>query len=304
MDTTSLAHVLAALVVAPLLPGVANRIKAWFAGRHGRPVFQLYYDLAKLLRKGTVYSETSSWVVRAGPVVGVAAPMVALLMAPAAGVPAMVSFAWDFVALAYVLGLGRFFTVLSALDTGSAFEGMGASREVQLAALAEPALVLLLGATARSAGFEASLSGIFGSIGLGAWSVHAPVFTLVAVGLFILFLAENSRVPFDDPNTHLELTMIHEAMVLDHGGVDFAFILYGAALKMWVLALLIVGILLPFRTGNPWLDLLLATGGVLTVGALTGVVESTMARLRLLRLPQLLVAATVSSILAIVLQSR
>jgi formate hydrogenlyase subunit 4 len=98
--------------------------------------------------------------------------------------------------------------------------------------------------------------------------------------------------------------MIHEVMVLDHGGVDFAFILYGAALKMWVLALLIVGILLPFRTGNPWLDLLLAVGGVLTVGALTGVVESTMARLRLRRLPQLLIAATVSSILAVVLQSR
>jgi len=304
MHTASLLHVLAALALAPLLPGITNRIKAWFAGRHGRPVLQQYYDLAKLLRKGAVYSETSSWVVRAGPVIAVATAVCALLMVPAGNVSAALPFAWDFIAVAYVLGLGRFFTVASAMDTGSAFEGMGASREVLFSALAEPALVLLLASLARTAGGDATLSGILAGVDGSAWSVHAPVFILAAAGLFVVFLVENCRVPFDDPNTHLELTMIHEVMVLDHGGVDLAFIQYGAALKMWVLALLVVGVLVPVRTANPWMDLAFATGGVIAIGAMTGVVESTMARLRLVRLPHLLIGATVSGILAFVLQGR
>jgi len=181
---------------------------------------------------------------------------------------------------------------------------MGASREVLFSALAEPALVLLLASLARTAGGDATLSGILAGVDGSAWSVHAPVFILAAAGLFVVFLVENCRVPFDDPNTHLELTMIHEVMVLDHGGVDLAFIQYGAALKMWVLALLVVGVLVPVRTANPWMDLAFATGGVIAIGAMTGVVESTMARLRLVRLPHLLIGATVSGILAFVLQGR
>jgi formate hydrogenlyase subunit 4 len=301
MHAASIVSPLAALALAPLLAGVINRVKAWFAGRRGRPTLQLYYDLGKLLRKGTVYSETSSWVVRAGPVVSLAAPLCALLLVPAGGVPSALSFSWDFVFVAYLLGLARFFTVAAALDTGSAFEGMGASREVWLSALAEPALILLLAAASRSVGASGGLSAMVGAIDTAAWLEHAPTLGLVVAAMLIVFLAENSRVPFDDPNTHLELTMVHEAMILDHGGPDLAFILYGASIKMWILASIVVGIALPVRTGDPWLDGTAAVAAVFAVGVFTGVVESTMARFRLARLPILLAGATVLAIVAFVL---
>lgn len=304
MHPASIVFAVLPLLLAPLLIGVLNRVKAIFAGRNGKPLLQPYYDLGKLLRKGTVYSEVSSWLVRLGPVISLAAVTSALLMVPYGGVPAIVSFAWDGILVAYLLGLGRFFTVNGALDTGSPFEGMGASREVQLSALAEPAVVLSILALARAVGGEPSLSGILGGVSPEAWRSFTPIFALVAGSLGIVMLAENSRVPFDDPNTHLELTMIHEVMVLDHGGPDLAFIQYGAALKAWLFALLIVGIAVPVRTGNLWIDGGATVAGVFGVGIAVGVVESTMARLRLTRLPLLLVSASVLSVLALVLHGR
>jgi len=295
---------LLSLLLAPMLIGVVNRVKAMFAGRSGRPLLQPYYDIGKLLRKGTVYSDASSWLVRTGPIVSLAAVASALLMVPHGGVPAVVSFAWDGILVAYLLGLARFFTVQGALDTGSAFEGMGASREVQFSALAEPAVVLSILALARAVGGDPSLSGILGGVSAEGWASMTPIFALVAGSFGIVMLAENSRVPFDDPNTHLELTMIHEVMVLDHGGPDLAFIQYGAALKTWLFALLIVGIAVPVRTANPWIDGAATVGGVFVVGILVGVVESTMARLRLTRLPLLLISASVLSVLALVLHGR
>ena len=302
MHAATIAQPIAVLVLAPLLVGVVNRVKAWFGGRRGRPLLQGYYDLGKLLRKGAVYSDTSSWVVRAGPVVGLAATLCALVFVPAGRVPSVLSFGWDMVAVAYLLGLARFFTMSAALDTGSAFEGMGASREAQFSALAEPALILLLAATSRAVDQGNALSDFLGRIDAASWSTHAPTLTLAAAAMLIVFLAENSRVPFDDPNTHLELTMVHEVMILDHGGPDLAFILYGASIKMWLLASLLVGIALPFRTGNPWTDLLVAVASVFAVALSVGAIESTMARLRFVRLPALLVASTVFAILAFVLQ--
>jgi formate hydrogenlyase subunit 4 len=304
MHPAPLTFALLSLLLAPLVVGVANRVKAWFAGRTGRPLLQLYYDIAKQLRKGAVYSETSSWVVRAGPVLSLAATLGALLLVPLGGCPAVVSFAWDGILLAYLLGLGRFFTVSAALDTGSAFEGMGASREVQLSALAEPAVVLALVALARASTAEPSLSAVIGSISPSAWAAGSATLALAAATWLIVLLAENSRVPFDDPNTHLELTMIHEVMVLDHSGPDLGFIQYGASLKLFLFAALVAGIAVPVRTGDPWVDGAAALAGIMLVGALVGAIESTMARLRLLRLPQLLIAASVFSVLALVLHGR
>ena len=295
---------IAALVLAPLLVGIVNRVKALFAGRQGRPLLQLYFDIAKQLQKGAVYSDTSSWVLRAGPTVALAAVMAALLFIPAACVPSVLSFGWDLVLVAYLLGLARFYTMNAALDTGSAFEGMGASREAQFSALAEPAVLLVLAALTRGLQGSKSLTSIVASLDVSAWSSHGAVLILAAASVLIVFLAENSRVPFDDPNTHLELTMVHEAMVLDHGGPDLAFILYGASLKMWAFAMLAAGILVPVRTGQPWLDGTAAIAAVLVIGALTGVVESVMARLRLVRLPQLLVAASLLAVLAFMLKGR
>lgn len=298
----SILHVVLALVLAPLLPGVVNRTKAMFAGRQGQPLLQLYYDLAKLLRKGAVYSRTTSWVFRAGPMASLAAVLVALAVLPFGGAPGLLSFEGDLLLFAYALALGRFATVLAALDTGSAFEGMGASREVTFAALAEPALLLGLAALARQTG-TLSLTGIYASVSPAALLDPGGVALLLAFAAFALvFLVENARVPFDDPNTHLELTMIHEVMVLDHGGPDFAFVQYGAAVKMWVTGALLAGLLVPLR-GDPFASVGATLAGLLAVAIGTGVVESTMARLRLVRIPLLLASATVLALLALVLSS-
>lgn len=312
MNLSSFALPVLALLMAPLLPGIINRIKAIFAGRKGQPLLQLYYDLAKLLKKGAVYSRTTSWVFRAGPVVGLCSALAALLVLPLGGVAAPVSFAGDLILLAYFLGVMRFFTVIAALDTGSSFEGMGASREVQFSALAEPTLLLGLAAVAQagripdSAGLAdpgglISLSAMYSRLSLTVWLHSGPALLMIAGALLVVFLAENSRIPVDDPNTHLELTMIHEVMVLDHSGPDFAMILYGASLKLWIIGALLSGLLIPVRTGNPWLDGAAVIVGQILLAALTGVVESVMARLRLLRVPQLLVSAGFLSTLALAL---
>ncbi len=312
MNATSLVLPLGAIILSPLLIGIINRTKAFFAGRQGQPLLQLYFDLAKLLRKGAVYSRTTSWIFRAGPLVGLAAALAALLLLPLGGAAAPLSFSGDLILLVYLLGVMRFFTVAAALDTGSAFEGMGASREVQFSALTEPSLLLGLaavaqagqspaaGATTQAASFL-SLTGMYQALSLRAWIDSGPALLMIAGVLLVVFLAENSRIPVDDPNTHLELTMIHEVMILDHSGPDLAMILYGAALKMWILGALLAGILIPVRTGNVWLDGAATIGGLFVLAVVTGVVESTMARLRLLRVPQLLVGAGLLSALALLL---
>jgi formate hydrogenlyase subunit 4 len=296
-------HPVLALLMAPLLFGVINRTKAVFAGRTGQPLLQAYYDLWKLLCKGAVYGETTSWIFRAGPAVGLSSTLVALLVVPFAGIPAVLHFGGDLLLLAYVLGLMRFFTVMAALDTGSAFEGMGASREVQFSALAEPVLLLGLVAIARITG-TLSLSLMLPGLSPQIWAAAGPALAMIAVSFFAILLAENGRIPVDDPNTHLELTMIHEVMVLDHSGPDFAYILYSAALKLWVMSALLIGIILPVRSGNYLVDIPAALAGMIVLAVLIGGIESMMARLRLLRVPQLLVGAGAISLMGLILILR
>ncbi|HET9599363.1 MAG TPA: NADH-quinone oxidoreductase subunit H [Anaeromyxobacteraceae bacterium] len=288
------------LLLPPLLPGVVSRVKARFAGREGPPLLQLYFDLSKLLRKGTVYSRTTTWVFRAGPVVGLAAIATAGLVVAVAGERALVAFTGDFILFAYLLGLARFATALAALDTGSSFEGMGAAREVTFASLAEPALFLVLVVLARATG-TLSLSGMLGPGLATAWGHAAPALVLAAFSLFVVALAENARIPVDDPNTHLELTMIHEVMVLDHSGPDLAFILYGASLKLFLFGAIFTRLVLGFRFESLLAAEAAFVLGLLGFAALVGVVESAMARLRLVRIPQLLVGASVLSVFAMVL---
>jgi formate hydrogenlyase subunit 4 len=300
MRLSDILSLLLGLLLAPLLPGIINRTKAFFGGRNGQPLLQLYYDLYKLLGKGAVYSRTTSWVIRAGPVVGLAAVLAALALVPCGGQSSFLKFQGDVLLFAYLLGLLRFFTVIAALDTGSAFEGMGASREVQFSALAEPAFLLGLSVVALETN-NLSLSEIFSKMSFDTWSLAAPALLLVASAWVVVYLTENARIPVDDPNTHLELTMIHEVMVLDHGGPDFAFILYTSALKLWVLGALLTALVLPAHTGYAAADVAIFLGGQLVLAVVVGVIESTMARLRLVRVPQLLVAAGVLSALALFL---
>jgi formate hydrogenlyase subunit 4 len=294
-------QILLVLVASPLLPGIITRTKARIAGRSGPPLLQPYYDIAKLLRKGTVLSRTTTWIFLAGPAIAVVVPLLASLLLPLAGPRAPMAFAGDLIVFVYLFALSRFFTTAAALDTGSAFEGMGAARELTFGALAEPALFFGLLALARISR-ALSLSDLLNVNG-AAWHRASAALVLIIASWFIVLLAENSRVPFDDPNTHLELTMIHEVMVLDHSGPAFGLILYGSAMKLFVFSALIAGVALP-RTGIAVADTAATLGAVLLVGVVIGLVESAMARLRLVRVPQLLITASLVAGFAVVLVIR
>jgi len=285
-------HVALLAVWPPLLLGVIGKTKAWFAGRQGPSLLQPYRDVAKCLRKGAVYSRTTTWAFRIGPVLALATTMTAGLLVPLAGASGIVSFTGDFIVFAYLLGLGRFATAVAALDTGSSFEGMGASREMAFSALVEPVLFLVL-ATLALETQSISFAPAFATLGYASWSSHGAALLLAALALFVVLLAESSRVPIDDPATHLELTMIHEVMVLDHGGVDFGIILYGGAVKMFVIGAVLIQLLRPFPLRPPLPGAAWVAAGELAIGILVGVVESSMARLRLPRVPQFLIAAAV-----------
>jgi len=291
------------LMFSPFLFGVINRTKAFFAGRKGSPLLQLYYDIFKLFQKGAVYSGTTTWIFVAGPIVGLSSVLIATMLIPFAGHPALIAFDGDIVLFIYLLGLARFFTVLAAIDTGSSFEGMGASREVQFALFAEPAFFLSLATLVRVSG-QLSLSGIFTNTVMSTWVVHGPLIFLVLGALFIIFLTENSRIPVDDPNTHLELTMIHEVMVLDHGGVDLAYVLCSSSIKFWLLGTLMAGL---FQVGHSFgwaLDVVIFVSGMIALAVTVGVVESVLARFRLLKVPRFLIVATALSLVALILSMR
>jgi len=211
-----------------------------------------------------------------------------------------VAFPGDFILLVYLLAAARFATALAALDTGSAFEGMGASRALAFGALAELALLLALASLVRVTGAW-SLSEIGGQLAAAGVSGAAGSLVLVAIALFGILLVENWRIPFDDPTTHLELTMIHEAMVLDHSGPELAAIEWTAMLELWLFAGLLATLIAPVATGSAAADAAVHTAAVLGIGGAVGVVESTMARLPLLRVPQMLLAIALLALVSMVL---
>lgn len=273
-------RLLAWLLLAPLLPGVINKVKAWVAGRQGPPVLQLYYDLARLLRKGVVLSTLASPGFVIAPTVAWVAVVGAALLLPLAGAGSAVSFDGDVLLLVYLLALARFCTAWGAMETGSAFEGMGAAREVSYAVLAEIGIITAILTLAVQSG-SVSLPSMFEPL-------PGPSEALLAVGLFIILLAENCRVPFDDPNTHLELTMIHEVMVLDHSGPPFALILHGAAVKLALFAAFLAQAVLPLSELPLAASMAALAVAVLAITVAVGLVESLTARLSFRRVPLLL----------------
>lgn len=280
------------LLLAPLLPGIITKVKAWVAGRRGPPVLQLYYDLAKLWRKGVVLSTVVSPGHVAGPAIAWVALVGAALLLPIGPAGAPLAFRGDALLFVYLLALARFCTSSAALDTGSAFEGMGVAREVSYAVIGEAALITALLALSVQT-HSVSLTTLLAPPAAGSGAA------LLAAGLFWVLLAENCRVPFDDPTTHLELTMIHEAMVLDHSGPPLAAILHGAALKLLLFSVLLAQAVLPMETLSP-----LAAAGelgasilVITVGV--GLVESLLARLAFRRVPLLLTTGFLLNLFAL-----
>ena len=293
---------LAVVLIGPIFVlGIINRVKSVWAGRRGPCLYQTWFDLLRLLLKTTVYSEVTSWIFAIAPVVILATSVAASLLSPILPGFAPLSFSGDFVAFTYLLGLGRVFLMLSALDTGSAFEGMGASREATYSALAEPAFLLGLGTLSW-----VSNSNSFHELVISNdwWSFEAAVRITIAGALFVVLLIESSRVPADDPATHLELTMVHEVMILDHSGPDLAFVQYASAIKMTVLAGIIAAILNPFSASDA--PLMAVLSGLTSLGLITliavviGLIESLTARLRFRALPLLTFAAFMAVMVSLV----
>ncbi len=307
---------LLALLLSPLPAGLIRRVKALVQKRRGAPLLQLYRDLRKLLRKDPVVSTTSSWVLRAAPAVVFATSLVACALVPVTvralpdGVPG------DLFLFFFVLALGRFFLVLSGMDAGSSFGGMGSSREALISALVEPAAftgILAIAAYARSTSFAAALAALNGLGGdpllpqAGAptgWAPSALFLLPVFLAFVLVLVAETSRIPVDDPATHLELTMVHEAMILEDSGRHLALLEYGAALKQWALLGLLASLFLPF---DPFLGVAGAAGlalsvaffaaKVLLLSLLVGVLEAATVKLRFFSVPNL---AALAFVLALV----
>jgi formate hydrogenlyase subunit 4 len=286
------------LAGAPLLAGIVNKLKARFSGRFGPTLFQPYYELFRLARKETVYSSSAGFISRLAPVIVWSTVAFAALLLPFVH-PAALSFSGDIILFAYLLALGRFFQILAALDVASSFEGMGASREARFAVFAEPIFFFTIGSLAlitRHYSFETILAGI-------SWS--SPFFVVfVSVGLlslFFLMMAECSRMPVDDPNTHLELTMIHEVMILDASGFDLMLYQYAAALKLLLYSTLAALLLNPFGVLGPVLGFLVFGATLLALAVGLALVETLMARFRLVLVPQFLLFATAIGVLNILI---
>ena len=275
-----------AMILAPFYSALILKVKAFFGGKKGPPLLINYYTLIKLLRKGSVYSTSTTVIFKMGPMVSLCAAVTVLLFLPIAGQHPLFSFDGDVIFLLYLLGLGRFFTIAAAMDTASPFEGMGAAREAYFPIICEATLFMTLILFHILTG-ELRLAAYFsGGVPLGLWQAAGAPLLFVVFALFIVLLTENSRVPVDDPATHLELTMIHEVMVLDHSGPDFAFIELGAFFKLFFYATLITHLICPVTLPSAAANTVLFFVILSLVYVAVGVTESIMARYRMDKVPQ------------------
>jgi formate hydrogenlyase subunit 4 len=292
------------LLLAPLLTGCIRNWKAKLQNRRGARVWQPYSDLIKFFRKDMVISEHASWVFSFAPYVVFITALVAGLLVPMVTVQAPMSLFGDVLALVGLLALGRFFLALGGLDPGSAFGGMGSSREMTIAAIAEPAMMLAIFTVAITAG-STDISHIVQVAQSPTWKVLNPTHVMAFAALFIVLLAETGRIPVDNPATHLELTMIHEAMLLEYSGRYLALMEWGASIKQLVLMTLLVNIFFPIGMATVTTPAALGIGALVYIGKLmliaaaVVVVETTNAKLRLFRVPDLLGAAFVLGTLAL-----
>ena len=292
------------LVLAPLITGCIRNWKARLQNRRGPRVWQPYFDLLKFLRKDMVISEHASWVFSAAPYVVFITALLVGLMVPMVNTQAPLSLFGGVLAVVGLLALGRFFLALGGLDPGSAFGGMGSSREMTIAAIAEPALMLAIFTVAIRAG-STDLSHIVAAAQQPGWNLLNPAQLMAFAALFIVLLAETGRVPIDNPATHLELTMIHEAMLLEYSGRYLALMEWGASIKQLVLMAILANIFMPVglatngSAGMLGLGLAIFVGKILILSGAVVLVETVNAKLRLFRVPDLLSAAFVLAAMAL-----
>lgn len=293
---TIVANLLALLVMPVVLAGTINRVKALWAGRRGPPILQLAFDVWRLVRKTPVYSTVTTPVFRLGPIVVVVTAIASACIVPLTGGDALVAFPFDFVWFAYVWSFGRVALMLGALDTGSSFEGMGASREATFATLLEPILFLVAGALCLHSGVHSFAAALVPKLD----GPSAFVMWVAAIGaLLVVVQVESARMPVDDPTTHLELTMVHEVMILDHSGPELAMLQLGAAIKLYV-GISVTAMLLDPLAGQHSIAAVGAHLGLcLAIAIAIGLSESLIARLKLRVVPQYIVIGLVAAAIAL-----
>jgi formate hydrogenlyase subunit 4 len=301
-----IAQIVLLLAFSPFIVGLIRKVKARLQCRHGADILQPYADLAKLFHKQPVVSSTTSWILTATPYIVFASTLAAGLLVPIFLSQNPLNFAGNIIALVYLLALGTFFLILAGLDAGSTFGGMGSSREAIVATLAEPAMILSIFAIALTAG-STNLSTIVHKTALMEGIVTAPPPHLMALAaFFIVALAETGRVPVDNPATHLELTMIHEAMILEYSGRYLALLEWAAGMKLLVFLSVIANVFAPWGIATSITPASMALGVVVYLlkvsglAVMIGMIESMFAKLRLFRVPELLGAAFILSLLALV----
>jgi formate hydrogenlyase subunit 4 len=295
------------LLVSPLFISLIKKVKAWCQGRRGPPLMQTYYNLAKLARKEVVYSSTSSWVMRFTPYLSMTVLIVASLAVPLVLVPGDIWGLGNVILLVYALALAKFFMALSGLDAGSTFGGMGSSREMSISAVFEPVVIMVFAALSYLL-HTTDVPQMLG-LGIGAPLLLAhPTLILILISLFIILIVETARVPVDNPETHLELTMIHEAMILEQSGRNLALMEYSYALKNTLFIALLVNLAFPMGLT---LELSLASLGLglvlflmkgVLAAVLIGLVESSLAKYRLFRIPSMFTVVLFFSFLTIILE--
>ena len=277
---------LLAILTAPFFSALILKVKAFFGGKKGPPLLINYYTLIKLFKKGSVYSTSTTIVFKLGPIISFTSAITVLLFLPIAGHAPVFSFNGDVILILYLMGLGRFFTIAAAMDTASPFEGMGAAREAYFPIICEAAMFMILIFFYRLTG-QLQLSAYFieGNT-IELWNLAGAPLLFIVISFFIILLTENSRVPVDDPATHLELTMIHEVMVLDHSGPDFGLIEMGSFCKLFFYSTIVSRLILPFDFGIPAIGYFVFIAGLIIVYVAVGVIESVIARYRMDKVPQ------------------
>lgn len=294
------------LALAPLMVGWTRVVKARLLRRRGPPVLQPYRDLLRLIRKEAVVAESASWLFRAAPYMIFAVTWVAAALVPTFASGLVFSWSADVIAIVALLGSARFFLTLAGMDVGTSFGGIGASREVMIASLAEPAMLMVV-FTLSLLAHSTQLSTIAEAIDFSRIGLRISL-AMALIALILVALAENARIPVDNPATHLELTMVHEAMVLEYSGRHLAMIEFGAALKLLLYVSLIAALFAPWgmaRSGSGWEAHLAGLGVYLAkmaAGAtLLGAFEVAIAKMRVFRVPQFLGAALMLGFLATLL---
>lgn len=281
------------IITSLFFGGIIIRTKSIVSGRKGPGIFQPIKDVIRLFKKGAVYSKTTSFIFQIAPSIYFASILMAILVIPLGEYRGLISFDGDFVFFAYVLATGKFFSIISALDTGSSFEGMGASREALYSMFAEPAFFILMGSLALLTG-HTSFQQIFASLHFGS-SISYVLGTLAAFVLVMITMVENSRMPFDDPKTHLELTMVHEVMILDNSGFDLGLILHATNLKFAMYGALIANLFM--GTFPLYLTIPIFFGMQMIVAIAIGLLESFTARFRMNHNAQYILALSSVSLL-------